>query len=430
MSLFRGLIPSLSFTLHNDVDTKGEQMIYLRYRIAGAYKFRTTGFKIRPEYWDAKMQRMKSDAPGAERVNKRLERIMNVARGAFLEYEGPLTSARLDELLDKTYVCERDYAFITPFDEYAAGINDKRFNEGKLQYRAWYDKKNFIVAFERYANVFLGKRPYFLNEICASDLEGYISYRRQMLGNTSDELIVKSMQPILVAIEAACSEGLTSERNMKECRAVYDDFREPLPPPGQEKQEFLSMDDIVALDKYLDESTDWKYFEAVSVFLFSYYACGMKFSDILTLRWEDVAGSYIFRRSPRTGVPTAILPPITGKVRRILNQWEGRYPQYVFGMLDDTVDTKALIRLDALRVTKNNELNRNLRHLGRILGINRNLTISTARDSFVAHALSDGLSLYTVSKLLGHNSLDETARQYRKLMIKSVEKDVEVLLNT
>ena len=122
-------------------------MIYLRYYIAGMYKFRTTGFKTKPEYWDAKKQRMLPDAPDAALTNKRLDRMMEAAFGAFCDYDGPRSSAKLDELLDRTYVCERDAAFITPFEQYAGKVNDKRFNDGKLQYRAWYDKKNYIKAF-------------------------------------------------------------------------------------------------------------------------------------------------------------------------------------------------------------------------------------------------------------------------------------------
>ena len=427
MPLHRRRIPPLSYALHNTVDAKGEQMIYLRYYIAGMYKFRTTGFKIRPEYWDSKKQRMIPDAPDAALINKRLDKMMEVVFGAFCDYDGPVSSAKLDELLERTYVCERDAAFITPFDQYAGMVNDRRYNEGKLQHRAWYDKKNFIKAFERYTNWKYGHRPYFLNEICASDIEGYITYRREVLENTSDELIAKSLHPLIVAVETACDEGLISRKQAEKTRAVYDDFREPLPEPGQEKQEFLSRADTAKLEEYLDNSTDWKYFEAVGIFLFSYYACGMKFADILTLRWEDVAGKYIIRRSPRTLAQAAILPPITENVRKILNYWKDRYSQYVFGLIDESVDTKALAAVSEIRIAKNNEINRNLRHVGRELGISRTLTLSVARDSFVTHALDAGISLYTISKLIGHSSLDETARRYRVLMENAVEKDLEKL---
>lgn len=428
MPLHRRRIPPLSYALHNAIDAKGEQMIYLRYYIAGMYKFRTTGFKIKPEYWDAKKQRVLPDAPDAALTNKRLDRMMEAAFGAFCDYDGPRSSAKLDELLDRTYVCERDAAFITPFEQYAGKVNDKRFNDGKLQYRAWYDKKNYIKAFERYVHWSFGHRSYFLNEVCASDIEGYIAYRRQVLGNTSDELVAKSLQPLVVAVEAACEDGLISKKQAEKIRAVYDDFREPLPEQGKEKQEFLSRKDIAKLEEYLNDSIEWKYFEAVGIFFFSYYACGMKFADILTLRWEDVAGKYIIRRSPRTGVQAAILPPVTERVMKILHYWEDRHPLYVFGLIDESIDTKALATLREIRTTKNNEINRNLRHVGRELGISRNLTLSVARDSFVAHALDSGISLYTISKLIGHSSLDETAKRYHTLMEAEVEKDLGKLI--
>ena len=427
MPLFRNSIPSFSYTLHNGIDARGQQMVYLRYHIAGAYKFRTTGFKIKPEYWDAGRQRIRPDAPDAGRINKRLDRMMEVVKAAFMNYEGPMSPLRLDDLLESSYVSERDRSFITPFAEYALEVNDRRYKEGKLQYQSWYDKKNYIAAFEKYVHHYLGHRPYFLNEVDASDLEGYIEYRRRVLGNTSEELVSKSLQALVAAVESACEEGLVGSEKAKKVRAVYDDFREPLPSEGGEKQAFLTEDAISKLEEYLRCTTNEVQFKAVSVFLFSYYACGMRFADILLLRWTDVSGEYITARQMRTGIHPSILPPISDKMRNLLELWEGRFPQYVFGLIDESVNLNSSDSIRAARLACNNEINRALRHLGREMGICKELTLSVARDTFASHALSKGISIYTVSKLLRHVNVEQTARRYSALVQKMVERDVEIL---
>ena len=56
-------LPPLSYILHNGINARGEQMIYLRSYICGSYKFRSTGFQVKPAHWDAVKQRVLPSVP-------------------------------------------------------------------------------------------------------------------------------------------------------------------------------------------------------------------------------------------------------------------------------------------------------------------------------------------------------------------------------
>lgn len=127
---------------------------------------------------------------------------------------------------------------------------------------------------------------------------------------------------------------------------------------------------------------------------------GMRYSDAIKLSWEDIR--YVGKgfdciefRTQKTGrdqsvyVPSDTLPaPRT----------EGR----VFSLPDST------------------GINRHLKKWARLAGIRKNVHLHTARHTFATQALTQGVDLYTISKLLGHTSIN-TTQIYADVMDKKKE---------
>lgn len=60
------------------------------------------------------------------------------------------------------------------------------------------------------------------------------------------------------------------------------------------------------------------------------------------------------------------------------------------------------------------------------LGINTSLSIHVARHSFAVRAINKGISIYLVSKLLGHSTIHSTERTYARFLKEKV--DVRTIL--
>jgi site-specific recombinase XerD len=60
-------------------------------------------------------------------------------------------------------------------------------------------------------------------------------------------------------------------------------------------------------------------------------------------------------------------------------------------------------------------MNRNLKYWAKIAGIDKNLTLHTARHTFCTWLLTKGVDLYTVSQLAGHTNI-KTTQIYAKIV--------------
>ena len=63
---------------------------------------------------------------------------------------------------------------------------------------------------------------------------------------------------------------------------------------------------------------------------------------------------------------------------------------------------------------------------GKDAGVQKKFTFHTARHSFATISINNGTDIYTVSKLLGHRSL-ETTKVYAELLTKSKDQAVDRL---
>ena len=105
--------------------------------------------------------------------------------------------------MERPYVFERNRAFITPFAQYAHQVNEAAYAAGEFSYVKYDEKRNAIKAFEHYTTFFAGRRNLMLSEIEPYLIEGYVKYRREVLENTNEEVIVRSLRPVIAAVKAA-----------------------------------------------------------------------------------------------------------------------------------------------------------------------------------------------------------------------------------
>lgn len=141
---------------------------------------------------------------------------------------------------------------------------------------------------------------------------------------------------------------------------------------------------------------------ARNVFMFSFYTRGMSFVDMAFLKKSDVSNGTItyFRRKTRQRIQIKVEEPI----RHIMDKLGESSTSYQLPLIgSDTVDAYDQYRSIYHRV------NRNLRKLGDMLGLDLRLTMYVARHAWASIAHHNDIPIATISRAMGHDS--ETTTQ-------------------
>lgn len=140
------------------------------------------------------------------------------------------------------------------------------------------------------------------------------------------------------------------------------------------------------------------------VFVFS-CICGLRYSDLSTLKSENIQNGWIVKTMVKTGVEVRI--PIS-------RLWKG-------------IGVEILNKYDSVerfaRIGCNSASNRTLAKIGKDAGIKLHLTWHVGRHTAASNLLSEGVPLTTVQQILGHKKLDVT-RGYAETDVTTVVKDV------
>lgn len=171
---------------------------------------------------------------------------------------------------------------------------------------------------------------------------------------------------------------------------------------GARKIEYLTKEEVQSL---IDTPT--KYEAVRAAFLFGCF-CGLRFSDIMRLKWEHIEEKngflYVRITQKKTSEPLEI--PLSTTARKYLPARKQVNP-YVFNQIDS--DTA----------------NMNLRKWAKAAGINKYLHFHVSRHTFAVHFLSYAKGqIYELQKLLGHKNLTTTQR-YADLVDQAKEEAIK-----
>lgn len=146
------------------------------------------------------------------------------------------------------------------------------------------------------------------------------------------------------------------------------------------------------------------------IFIFSCYT-GLAYIDVKNLRETSIRTSFdgnlwIMGKREKTGVNFNV--PLLDIPKQILDKYAGTLPN---GML--------------LPVPSNQKVNAYLKEIGDICGIEKELTFHVARHTFATLTLSKGVSIESVSKMLGHTNI-KTTQIYAKITDAKIGNDMAV----
>lgn len=151
------------------------------------------------------------------------------------------------------------------------------------------------------------------------------------------------------------------------------------------------------------------------MWLFSFYCNGMNMVDIFNLKWGSIKNGFLYFVREKTKYtsrhPTQIEIFLVPQALEIIERWampcRRKKNEYIFEVIDDTMDAETRSDVTRLAVRVVNEA---MRRITRKLEIKNRATTVVARHTWATILMKNNVSVSYISKGLGHTSISTTEK--------------------
>ena len=165
--------------------------------------------------------------------------------------------------------------------------------------------------------------------------------------------------------------------------------------------------------------------KAKDIVLFQYYSGGLRISDALLLQWENIIDERVYLTIKKTGKQTS--HKMTNKAMEIARKYSEKRNRFLFGYINEQIDLADPVELDREISAKTALINKALKRIAKIAGLNKRLTTHLLRHSFATNALQQGMSLDVLQSILKHSNIRET-QIYAKVLNQKVDAEIDKLI--
>ena len=265
--------------------------------------------------------------------------------------------------------------------------------------------------------VFLGTRDMLFDEVTVTFLKQYEAYLRDELGN-SVNTIHSNLKIFRKLINEAVREDLIS--------SARDPFRKFKMKLEKTTKSYLTEDELEMLWA-LPLKEGGKLWDHRNMFVFAAYAGGLRISDLLRLKWSNFSGTHIRTTMQKTKDAVAVkLPTRALEILQLYRRDDTKQSDYIFPILRADVDYSDPRTLHNGISSATAYASRNVKIIARRAGIEKSISFHSSRHTFSSRALSKGVPIEHVSKLMGHHSIN-TTQIYAKIVSSKLDEAMDAL---
>ena len=382
----------------------GEIPIYLRLTKNQKYRLLSTGVSVEEKYWNKSAKEVRKSHPRSRKLNKHLKDFINQARDTVDDLNSDQqTLAKAKEVLTQDNHLN--------FFKYAEEFSNRLKNDGNL-----FESRQTGVLMRQLEESLKTKNIEF-GDLTLKKIEEFRQFL-SLVKENNPNTINKKMKRLKRIFKQASREELISSDPFKHYKAL---------PANKVEKTRLSTAQINSIST-LELKQGSLIWHVRNTFLFSYYNAGIRFSDLCTLKWKNIIDNRLVYSMGKTGNIKNI--KLTPPAERILDLYElpEQNPDYfIFKYLDNNVDYSDKIYLKRQISSKNALANKVLKKIARRAGIEANVTFHVARHSFADYARQSEMSLYDISKALGHSDISITESYLASFDEQSLDKSMDKL---
>ena len=365
----------------------GENPLMLQVCRNGKRHYQSLGVSINPKFWDIKKNRLKSNCPNKEIIQKIINDKLAELQNRILEL-----SAERKEFTATTILNEGKRKLeLATVDDFYQELIAQFTTEGKCGNRLIYKGSyNSLYTFTR------GKLDIPFSDIDVDWLKRYEKWLRSKNNkDTTISLLFRTLRSTYnKAIKAKCARK--SDYPFYEYKInKFDTRTQKRAIPKTDVLKF--MQDVESNQPYVQLSKD--------VFVFSYFCGGINFTDMAQLTTSNIVEGRLHYVRQKTGKQVKIGIPY--EAMAIIKKYESDSNGYLFPILDRKIHKTPMQKQNRIHKVLA-KVNKNLKMLSEQLGVNGNITTYVARHSFASVLKKSGVNIALISEALGHSDLGTT----------------------
>lgn len=388
------------FLVNSRRNKKGESPIYCRITAFGKRKEFSTGIFIPEKVWDKTKNRIRGRDDFASRSNAHLKHISNSVQAIALDckMKGKTFSATT---LYKLYTGEslQEKCLLELFEVHNSYVKNLVGNGYSKATLVIYEVINKHVM--RYIRKEYDRHDYPVSELSLSFITGFQSYLANELkqqASTSNKILQRLRKVIRYGIQYNWMQkdpfyGFKIAKTSKEII-------------------FLSEEELKRMEMYTFKQTRLQ--QVKNIYLFACYT-GLGYNELSRFSKKHLQLGFDGRdwiKMTRQKTDRLVSVPLLSSAMKILILYND--------CLDDLEPNTKL-----LPVLSNQKLNSYIKEVADVLGIEKNLTMHTARKTFASTVLLfNDVPMHIVSELLGHSKITTTQESYGKVVQKKLSDEI------
>lgn len=337
----------------------------------------STGLYVDEKQWDNTKCRVKGRSTEANKLNEALERIELDLMHLFRRYEFS-ESLSLDFIkAEYLGVNESNESFIAFFDGFLSQVKEEiGITRAQASYQKFTVLKKHFVA---YLQKVYKRKDLLLGELNFKIISGFEHYLLTV-GKCQHNTVMRMMGNLKTITIRAFKSGLLKQDPYANYKIQFN----------KTNRGFLSEAEIQTL---MSKEFAISRLEVVrDIFIFSCFT-GLAYIDVAQLMPENIVEvngrKWIMTKRQKTNVPSNIL--LLDVAEAIIKKYQGQ-------------DEKGRV----LPILTNQRMNSYLKEIADICGITKKLTFHLARHTFATLAISKGVPIESVSRMLGHTKIATT----------------------
>ena len=382
----------------NHVNKDGKSMVMLRCSLNGERaNFGSTGIGVDPKTWDCTKSRVKGKNTEALSTNLQLSNLEDLVTSLYYKYEktDKLSLERIkQDYLGKTVSTE---TIMELFEAHNEDVK-KQVGCGGLSTTSY---SKYELVRKRFAQMILKqyrRKDLRLTEVTPFVIHDFELYLRTEIGQ-SPNTATKTLKTFKSVILFGIRNGLMTNNPFANIRFHLK---------GVDRG-YLEDDE---LNRLMNKEIGNKRLSLIrDLFVFSCFT-GLAYIDLANLKGENIVTlngvEWIKGRRVKTG--TLINVVLLDIPKRLILKYtdDKRRKEHLFPIIS------------------NQKMNEYLKEIAAICDIDKNLTCHIARHTFATMALSKGVPIESVSKMLGHTNI-RTTQIYAKVLAEDIEKGFDAI---